>query len=95
MRYTCIQCGAGGASAHNDPHPSEVYNCHECPGEGTMWPKPQADMFRSTFAAYNRANRRQHMAEELLRGAQDAHNDLTHDPDLWEKIEKFLGSPKL
>lgn len=56
MRYICIQCGAGGASAHKDPHPPHDYNCHECPGEHTMWPAEHAASYRSVAEAYIRAN---------------------------------------
>lgn len=61
MRYICIMCGAAGASAHKDPHPPLDYNCHICPdkvGKGSMWPEAHAELFRSTFAAYNRSNAR-------------------------------------
>lgn len=59
MRYTCIQCGAGGASAFDDKAPPIAYNCHVCPspaGKGTMWPEEHAALLRSAMEAYNRAN---------------------------------------
>lgn len=48
MRYICICCGAGGADGN--PQNARVgpyaYNCHMCEGRQTMWPEPQASMFK-------------------------------------------------
>lgn len=44
MQYTCIHCGAVGASGREGPHP-EAYNCHVCHREQTMWPTTQAKIF--------------------------------------------------
>lgn len=59
MRYICIQCGAGGASAFSEKNPPPSYNCHVCPPPvqpGTMWPAEHAELLRSALAAYDRAN---------------------------------------
>jgi len=76
MRYICIQCGAGGASAPHDG------NCHECPGEGTLWPEPQANLYRSTFAAYNRANTRAHSRPLTLYLADGAEHKVQYSDKL-------------
>lgn len=44
MQYTCIHCGAVGASGREGPHP-EAYNCHVCHQQQTMWPTAQAKVF--------------------------------------------------
>lgn len=44
MQYTCIHCGAVGASGREGPHP-EAYNCYVCHREQTMWPTAQAKIF--------------------------------------------------
>ena len=38
MRYTCVACGAGGASGVEDPKSPATYNCHICEGRSTMIP---------------------------------------------------------
>lgn len=64
MKYVCIYCGNGGASAHDDPHPPLSYNCLMCTSEhaanGSMWPAEHANLFRATMAAYKRANKAAH-----------------------------------
>lgn len=64
MRYICIYCGIGGGSAHGDPHPPLTYNCILCDvqkqGKGSMWPEPQANLYRATLGAYIRSNELAH-----------------------------------
>lgn len=48
QRYTCILCGACGASGRGSDKPL-TYHCHECPGRSTMWPTPQYALYRELF----------------------------------------------
>lgn len=86
MRYICIQCGAGGASAADDKHPPTSYHCIQCgvteAGENSMWPEPQANLFRSTFAAYNRANTRAHSRPLTLYLADGAEHKVPYSDEL-------------
>ena len=48
MRYTCILCGAGGASGSGIP--PATYHCHVCPGKSTMIPIDVQRMVREQIA---------------------------------------------
>lgn len=86
MKYICIYCGAGGACAHGDPHPPLTYNCVVCgfdgKGEGSMWPFGQANLFRATFAAYNRANHRAHCKPLTVYLADGTEHKVQYSPEL-------------
>lgn len=112
MRYICIQCGAGGASASDDKHPPTSYHCIQCgvteAGENSMWPEPQANLFRATFAAYNRANELAHSRPLTLYLADGAehkvpysdelmafvHNDMQIRNPLLSACGRFAADPK-
>lgn len=112
MRYICIQCGAGGASAADDKHPPTSYHCIQCgvteAGENSMWPEPQANLFRATLAAYNRSNELAHsrpLTVYLADGTEhkvpysDAlmsfiHNDMQIRNPLLSECGRFAVDPK-
>lgn len=52
MRYICIRCEAGGAGSAGEKnnYGTLSFNCHVCPGQGTMWPEPQAKEYLTLLA---------------------------------------------
>lgn len=86
MRYICIMCGAGGASAADDNHPPASYHCIQCgvrgAGENSMWPEPQANLFHSTLAAYSRANTLAHSRPLTLYLADGAEHKVPYSDEL-------------
>ena len=76
-QYTCIDCGAGGASGERNSGPP-TYHCHVCPGRSTLWPTELAKQY---VAARKDAERYKKLQRWMA----------SNVPEGWAEVEKLGG----
>ena len=75
MQYTCIHCGAVGASGRDSVSP-EAYNCHVCHRQQTMWPTTQAKIFLFEQRRWHESRDGDQFDSKVISGLTHQVNDL-------------------
>lgn len=75
MQYTCIHCGAVGASGREGPSP-EAYNCHVCHKYQTMWPTAQTKFFLAEQRRWREARDGDRFDSKVISELTNQVNDL-------------------